>query len=77
LLASQIAAGAIPPDRIAATQRLIFNNRLDAAVTGVLALMVCALLFEALTVWAAILFAGKQAALNEAPYVPTRWAEGD
>ena len=77
LLASQIASGAIPPDRIAATQRLIFNNRLDAAVTGVLALMVCALLFEALTVWAGILFAGKQAALNEAPYVPTRWAEGD
>ena len=77
LLASQIAASAIPPDRIAATQRLIFNNRLDAAVTAVLALMVCALLFEALTVWAAILFAGKQAALNEAPYVPTRWAEGD
>jgi carbon starvation protein len=77
LLASQIASGAIPPDRIAATQRLIFNNRLDAAVTGVLALMVCALLFEALTVWAGILFAGKQATLNEAPYVPTRWAEGD
>jgi len=50
LLASQIAAGAIPPDRIAATQRLIFNNRLDAAVTAVLALMVCALLFETRTI---------------------------
>ncbi len=77
VLASQIAMGAISPDRIAATQRLVFNNRLDAVVTGVLAAMVCALLFEAVTVWAGILFAGKQATLNEAPYVATRWAEGD
>jgi carbon starvation protein len=77
VIAGQIANGAIPPDRVAAAERLIFNNRLDAGVTGVLAAMVCALLFEALTVWFGILFAGKQTTLHETPYVPTRWAEGD
>ncbi|MFZ0880859.1 MAG: hypothetical protein WA002_15290, partial [Candidatus Acidiferrales bacterium] len=77
LLSSQIAMGAIPPDRIASTQRLIFNNRLDALVTAVLAAMVLALLVDALSVWAGILLAGKKPVLNESPYVATRWAEGD
>jgi len=77
VIAAQIATGAIPPDRAAAAERLIFNNRLDAAVTGVLAAMVCALIFEAITVWSGILFAGKQTTLHETPYVATRWAEGD
>ena len=76
-IAAQIATGAISPDKAAAAERLIFNNRLDAAVTGVLAAMVFALLVEALTVWSGILFAGKQTALHETPYVATRWAEGD
>src|SRR5213076_3279963 len=33
-LAAQIASGKIPAEQIAETQRLIFNQRLDAAVTG-------------------------------------------
>ena len=77
VFASQIAAGAIPPDRVAATQRLVVNNRIDAVVTAVLAAMVCVVLVEALTVWVGILFAGRQATLNESPYVATRWAQGD
>ena len=77
LLSSQIAMDAIPPDRIASTQRLIFNNRLDALVTAVLAAMVLALLVDALSVWAGILLAGRKPVLNESPYVATRWAEGD
>jgi carbon starvation protein len=77
VLSAQIAAGAIPPDRIAQTQRLILNNRIDAIVTAIFAATVCALLLEAITVWAAILFGGNKAVLNESPYVATRWAEGD
>jgi carbon starvation protein len=77
VLAAQIASGAIPPDRIAQTQRLIFNNRVDAAVTAILATMICALLVEAVTVWAGILFGGKKAVLHESPYIATQWAEGD
>ena len=45
---AQISSGAIPAAQIADTQRLIFNNRLDAAVTAVLAAMVLVLVVEAI-----------------------------
>ncbi|MCL4523501.1 MAG: carbon starvation protein A [Acidobacteria bacterium] len=76
-LTQQLGTGAIAPDRIAFTERLIFNNKLDAAVTAALAAMVLVLLFESLIEWYRILSGRKQAALQEAPYVATRWAEGD
>jgi carbon starvation protein len=75
-LAGQIAAGQIPAAKIAETHRLIFNQRLDAAVTGVLALMILVLLVEALAQWYAILSGRREAVLHEAPYVRTQWAEG-
>src|ERR1700728_2691142 len=75
-LAAQISSGAIPGDKIAVTQRLIFNNRLDAAVTAVLAVMILVLLAEAIGEWIAILSRRKAAVLHESPYVATRWAEG-
>ena len=77
VLTAQISAGAIPAAQLADTQRLIFNNRLDAVVTAVLAAMVLVLLVEAIGEWIAILGGRKAAALREAPYVATRWAEGD
>jgi carbon starvation protein len=76
-LTQQLAAGTIAPERVAFTHRLIFNNKLDAAVTAVLAVMVLVLLFEALIEWFRILSGRKQAVLQETPYVVTRWAEGD
>lgn len=77
VLAAQIASGAIPAEKIAATQRLIFNNRLDAVVTAVLAAMILVLLIEAIGEWIVILSGRKKAVLHEAPYTATRWAEGD
>jgi carbon starvation protein len=76
-LAAQVAAGTIPPERVAETQRLIFNNRLDAVVTGALAGMVFLLLLEAIGEWYAILSGRKAAVLHESPRVATQWAEGD
>jgi carbon starvation protein len=76
-LAGQISAGTIPAAQIANTQRLIFNDRLDAAVTAVLAAMVMVLVAEAIGEWIVILRGRKAAVLHEAPYVATRWAEGD
>ena len=76
-LAGQLSSGAIPAAQISETQRLIFNNRLDAAVTAVLAIMVLVLVVEAIGEWIAILRGRKAAVLHEAPYVATRWAEGD
>jgi carbon starvation protein len=77
LLAAQLASGAIPADRAAETHRLIFNNRLDAVVTVILAAMVLFLLVEAIGEWMLILRGRKPIQLHEAPYVATSWAEGD
>jgi carbon starvation protein len=76
-LAAQIAAGIIPAAKIAETHRVIFNQRLDAAVTAVLASMILVLLVEAIVQWHAILGRGKEPVLRETPYVATQWAEGD
>jgi carbon starvation protein len=73
-LAAQIAAGRIPAEKIAETHRLIFNQRLDAAVTGVLAAMILVLIVEALAQWYSILSRRKEPVLHESPYVVTRWA---
>lgn len=75
VLAAQIAAGQIPAAKIAETQRLIFNQRLDAAVTAVLAGMILLLLVEALMQWYSILRGQRTVELHETPYVATRWAE--
>jgi len=73
-LAAQVAVGRIPAEKIAETERLIFNQRLDAAVTGVLAAMILVLIVEALVHWYAILTHHKESVLYESPYIATRWA---
>jgi carbon starvation protein len=73
-LAAQIVIGKIPAEKIAETQRLIFNQRLDAAVTGVLAAMILVLIVEALVHWYSILSRRTQPTLHETPYIATRWA---
>jgi carbon starvation protein len=73
-LAAQVAAGKIPAEKIAETHRLIFNQRLDAAVTGVLAAMILVLIVEALMHWYSILSRRKEPVLHESPYIATRWA---
>jgi carbon starvation protein len=73
-LATQVAAGKIPTARLADTQRLIFNQRLDAVVTAVLAAMVLVLIVEALVQWYALLRRRREAVLHESPYVATQWA---
>jgi carbon starvation protein len=75
-MAAQIADGKIPAAKIAETQRLIFNQRLDAVVTAVFALMILVLLLEAVVQWTAILSKRREAVLRESPYVRTRWAAG-
>jgi carbon starvation protein len=75
-LAAQLALGKIPLERIPQTHRLMFNNDLDAVVTGVLAAMVLALIFEAIFVWTGILSGTREAQPHESPYVATRWVAG-
>ena len=45
-LTAQLAPGTIPSAQAAATSRLILNDRIDAAVTGIFALLVIVILAE-------------------------------
>ena len=73
-LARQITEGKIAAANIAGTQRLIFNLRLDAAVTAIFALMVLVLVVEAIFQWYSILSRRRDLVLHESPYIATRWA---
>ena len=55
--------------------RLIFNNRLDAVVTGILVVMVALLLIESIRQWIGVLLRTKTATSTEAPFVLTKLAE--
>jgi len=55
--------------------RLIFNNRLDAVVTGILIALVSLLLIESLRHWTGLLSGKRAAQTSEAPFIPTRLAE--
>jgi carbon starvation protein len=55
--------------------RLIFNNRLDAVVTGVLIVLVALLLVESVRKWIAVLSSTKEPKTTESPFVATRLAE--
>jgi carbon starvation protein len=67
--ATQVAAGP------AANVRLIFNDRLDAVVTGTLIVMFTLILIESAMEWARVLSGRKQARVKESPFVATRFAE--
>jgi carbon starvation protein len=54
--------------------RLIFNARLDAAVTGTLIVMVALILIESVMEWTRVLSGRKVARVKEAPFVPSRFA---
>jgi carbon starvation protein len=58
-----------------ATARLIWNNRLDAAITGVLVVMVALVLIESIRQWISVLNGREEAKVKEAPFVMTRLAE--
>jgi carbon starvation protein len=68
-----LAAGPTPLS--SATVRVIFNNRLDAAVTGVLVVMVTLVLVESVRQWIGILSGARETRMREAPFVRTRLVE--
>ncbi|HXR18202.1 MAG TPA: carbon starvation CstA family protein [Terriglobales bacterium] len=54
--------------------RQIFNDRLDAVVTGVLVCLVALILLESVFLWMRVLSGSMQARIRESPFVPTRFA---
>jgi len=77
LLAEQVATGVIPATQLTETQRLIFNDRLDAIVTAILASLVLLVVLAAAWEWYQLLTGRKASRLHEAPYVPSRLSKGE
>jgi carbon starvation protein len=73
-LSALIDEGRIPAPQIVTVQRQIFNNRLDAAVTGVFAVMVLVILVDCARDWLAILSRRKIPVLCEAEYKLSTYA---
>jgi carbon starvation protein len=69
--AAQLAASGAGGD----TARLIFNDRLDAAVTIFLVVLVVIVVAESLVEWIRVLSGRKRAVTSEAPFVQSRFAE--
>jgi carbon starvation protein len=67
--ARQLAASAPPSHEIS---RLIFNDRMDATVTGVLVCMVALILLESAFLWISVLSGRLRARVKEAPFVLTQ-----
>jgi carbon starvation protein len=69
--ANALAAGPQGPT----TATLIFNARLDAAVTGVFRFLVALILIDSIRVWTGILTGSRSAETTETPFIPTNLAE--
>ena len=72
-LSGLIAEGKVPAAQIDTIQRQIFNNRLDAVVTGLFALMVLVILIDCAREWLAVLSRRKIPVLCEAEYQVTTY----
>jgi carbon starvation protein len=57
-LSRQLAAGQVPAEKIAEVQRLVFNDRLDAAVCALFMVLVAVIVVEAVRAWARALSRG-------------------
>jgi carbon starvation protein len=54
-LSEKLAAGQVPVEKIAETQRLIFNDRLDAAITALFMVLVIVVVVESVREWFRVL----------------------
>lgn len=74
LIEGQIAAGTLPANikSVAAAQRMIFNDRLDAAVAAFFLVSVVVILAASIKEWLAVLNGRKATASGETPFVRTQ-----
>jgi carbon starvation protein len=76
-LAAQLASGSLTDAAAAQAPRLIFNDRLDAALTLFFLVTVWVLIVETVRICHAALSGRRCPPLAETPYVPTRLAEAE
>ena len=73
-LSGDLAAGAVPAEKIESTGRILFNMRLDAAVAGAFLALVGAILATSLWRWLNLILGRSAKDLREAPPV---WLEDE
>lgn len=73
LIEGQIASGTLPASikSVEAAQRMIFNDRLDAAVAAFFLISVVIILADSIRTWVSVLNSKKAPISSEAPYVAT------
>jgi carbon starvation protein len=71
-LSAAIAAGKIAAAKLADTQTLIFNDRLDAAVCAVFMVLVAVIIIDSLRAWYGILNGTRDTGTSETPFVETQ-----
>jgi carbon starvation protein len=64
-LSEKLAAGQVPVEKIAETQRLIFNDRLDAAITALFMMLVIVVVVESAREWFRVLRGPQPVAVAE------------
>ena len=64
-LRARITSGEVPAANLAETQTLIFNDRLDAAVTGLFMVLVVVIVVDSLREWYRVLSAGRRGMVAE------------
>ena len=75
-LARQLANGSITGNAVAQTGRLIFNDRLDAALTAFFLLVSWIVVIETTRICVAFLQGRRCPAFTETPYQPAQLVEG-
>jgi carbon starvation protein len=73
-LHAALGSGSVTGARIAETQTLIFNARLDAVVCGVFMILVAIILLDSLRIWTGILAGSRSSQVVEAPFVLSRFS---
>jgi carbon starvation protein len=71
-LQAALESGKIAAAKVAETQSLIFNERLDAVVCGVFLVLVTTILVDSIRIWVGILRGTRDARVVEAPFVLSR-----
>ena len=69
--ADQLVAG----PQTSSTAALVFNARLDAAVTGIFLVLVATILIDSIRVWIGVLGGTRISKTTETPFVPSHLAE--
>jgi carbon starvation protein len=69
-LSSQLAAGQMPGPKLVETQAQIFNDRLDAMVTGLFMALVLIIVFDSVREWFRVLSAGQGGVVSDEMAAP-------